>query len=164
MSFANPPHRICSHLMNTSRAALARTSLPYSNAALGITGILARHGLISSITLGTPTQPDPTAFPTLPKPAQRIWVNLKQRNGQPVLNRINVVSKGSLRKTVSREELHRLLRGRRARNVGGTGVGEILVVKVPVDPSLGRKGMNTYMEGWEAWRAGLGGEVVCRAS
>jgi ribosomal protein S8 len=159
-----PPHRLCAHLSNTSRAALALTSLPYSNASVGITSILLRHGLVSNMSLGGPASPDPAAFPTLPKPAQRLWINLKHRNGQPVLRRLELVSKASLRKFVDHDELGRILRGRRARNVHGVGTGEIVVVKVPTDSGAGRKGVATYMEGWEAYRAGLGGEVVCRAS
>ena len=42
-------------------------------------------------------------------------------------------------------------------------MGEILVVRVQRDKAAGRQGVDTYMEGWEAWRAGLGGEIVCRA-
>lgn len=49
--------------------------------------------------------------------------------------------------------------GRRARHVAGVGMGEILVVR---DQSgEGEKG-EEVMEGWEAWRRGKGGEVVCR--
>jgi ribosomal protein S8 len=159
-----PPHRICSHLANTSRASLARASLPYSNAAVGITGTLLRHGLVSNLTLGTPSEPNPAAFPTTPKPAQRLWVELKHRNGEPVLRRINLVSKASLRKFVDNKELGRILRGSRARNVQGVGTGEIIVLKVAADSAVDRKGAATYMEGWEAFQKGLGGEVVCRAS
>ncbi|KAK4685192.1 hypothetical protein P7C73_g4970, partial [Tremellales sp. Uapishka_1] len=162
MPLTNPPHRLCSQLLTTSRASLASTSIPYSNSSLAITSILLRAGLVSNLTLGTPTHPSPTEFIALPPPAKRIWVGLKHRNGHPVLRQIGLVSKPSLRVMVTKEELGRLLTGKRARNVQGVGMGEILVIKVPREKD-GRTGMETYLEGWEAWRAGLGGEVVCRA-
>ncbi|RSH84473.1 uncharacterized protein EHS24_005994 [Apiotrichum porosum] len=164
MPLPAPPHRVVTHLYNTARASLARTSLPYTNSAVGISSILLRHGLLSNISRGTPTHPDPTEFPTLPKAAQRLWVGHKYRAGSPVLRHMELVSKASLRKLVSRDELGLLLRGKRARNINGVGTGEILVVKVPTDSKTARTGADTYMEGWEAYRAGLGGEVICRAA
>jgi ribosomal protein S8 len=74
-----------------------------------------------------------------------------------VLRRISLVSKGSKRVVVSRDELGRLLTGRRAQNVDGVGMGEILIVR---DISPDNRG---WLEGWEAWRLGVGGELVCRA-
>lgn len=159
MSFqkAALPIRLCSHLVNTSRAAAATTSLPYSNSSLAISSVLLRHGFISSVTLGTPTHPSPSDFSQLPVSARRIWLGLKHRNGQPVLNRMNLVSKPSIRKRVTREELGRILHGSRAKNVSGIGMGEVLIVKVD-----GTSKEERYKEGWEAWRAGQGGEIVCR--
>ncbi|KAL7424096.1 hypothetical protein Q5752_001681 [Cryptotrichosporon argae] len=164
MPLPAPPHRLCAHLTNTSLASLATTSLPYSQSALGITSVLLRHGLVSSLSLGGPTHASPSTFPSLPPPARRLWVNLKYRNGQPVLRRINLVSKASLRKIVTKDELGRLLMSKRARNVGGAGMGEVFVVRVDKDKEAGREGAGVYLEGWEAYRQGLGGEVVCRAS
>jgi ribosomal protein S8 len=76
---------------------------------------------------------------------------------------MNLVSKPSVRIHVTRDELGRILSGKRAKNVAGVGMGEVLIVNVPKDAAAGRTGRDTYMEGWEAWRAGLGGEIVCRA-
>jgi hypothetical protein len=76
---------------------------------------------------------------------------------------MGLVSKPSLRVMVTRTELGLLLTGKRARNVEGVGLGEVLIVKVPSDKEKGRTGADTYVEGWEAWRMGLGGEVICRA-
>ncbi|CAK9786648.1 putative mitochondrial ribosomal protein of the small subunit [Cutaneotrichosporon oleaginosum] len=159
-----PPHKLISHLNNVSRNLRGQTALPYSRASLGVAGALLRHGLISNVTLGTPTHPNPTEFHQLSPPAQRVWVNFKHRNGLPVMRRIKLVSKSSIRKFVSREELGRILLGKETRNIHGAGTGEVFVVKVPADRSLNRKGADIYMEGWEAYRAGLGGEVICRAS
>lgn len=43
--------------------------------------------------------------------------------------------------------------------MAGVGMGEILVIKE--EDGLGKAG--GYEEGWECWRRGKGGEVVCRA-
>ena len=161
---ATVPHRLCSHLYNVSRAAIARTPLPYSIANLAITNILLRHGLISNITTGNPDAPNPAIFPTLQTVEKRLWVDMKYRNGLPVLRRIDLISKPSFRVSVSNQELGRILMGKRAQNIGGIGTGEIIVVKTPEDKKTGRVGPATYMEGWEAWRAGLGGELILRAA
>ncbi|EJT47049.1 ribosomal protein of the small subunit, Mrps8p [Trichosporon asahii var. asahii CBS 2479] len=143
-----PPHRILTHIRNTSRAALASTSLPYNNAALGISSVLLRHGLLTNVSLGGPTHPAPAEFPKLPVPARRLWIDHKP----------------SVRRGVDHEKLGLLLQGKRVNNVPGVGTGEILIVKVPKDSSMGRKGVDMYMEGWEAYTAGLGGELIARAS
>jgi hypothetical protein len=68
---------------------------------------------------------------------------------------MNLVSKPSVRIKVDNEELGRILSGKRAKNVAGVGMGEVLVVRVPEDRATGRRGTELYMEGWEAWRAVL---------
>lgn len=156
MKFRTAPSRLCTQLLTSSRAALPRTALPYSPSSLAITSVLLRHGLLSSLSLGSPAAPSPQTFHLLPLPAQKLWVGLKHRQGLPVLRRLELVSKPSKRVVVSRDELGRLLTGRRAQNVGGVGMGEILVIRDVA-------GDGACYEGWEAWRAGLGGEVVCRA-
>ncbi len=77
---------------------------------------------------------------------------------------MSVVSKGSFRVVVDHNELGRILTGKRAKNVAGVSMGEIMVVKTPVDTKRGRRGREIYMDGWEAWRAGLGGELLIRVS
>ncbi|WVW79688.1 hypothetical protein I302_101658 [Kwoniella bestiolae CBS 10118] len=156
------PANLCAHLQNTSRGFQSKTSVPFSTSSLAISSILLRSGLISNVSLGSPAGPDPSSFQTLPIPARKLWIGLKHRNGQPVLRRMGLVSKPSFRVVVGRDELGRLLVGKRARNVAGVGMGEILIVRTEEDAKSGRTGTNRYLEGWEAWRAGLGGEVICR--
>ncbi|WVQ77814.1 hypothetical protein IAR50_007504 [Cryptococcus sp. DSM 104548] len=158
------PANLCAHLQNTSRAFHPRTAVPYTSSSLAISSILLRSGLVSNVSLGSPAGPDPKSFESLPVPAKKLWIGLKHRDGQPVLRRMGLVSKSSFRVVVSREELGRLLVGKRARNVPGVGLGEIFIVRTPEDKKEGRTGVNRYMEGWEAWRAGLGGEVLCRVA
>lgn len=156
------PHKLCSHLQNISNGAIARTPLPYTTSNLAISTILLRHGFISNMTLGGPSAPDPAIFHSATPLQRRIWLDMKYRNGLPVLRRINVISKPSFRVHVTRDELGRILHGKRAKNIGGVGMGEILILKTDPDPIRGRVGKDTYMDGWQAWRAGLGGELLIR--
>lgn len=156
------PHRMCSQLRNASQLMLHHTRLPYTNYSLAITSLLLRHGLLSSVTLGDHAKPDPTVFNKAEMKDRKIWVNLKYRGGDPVMRRLDLVSKPSQRVFVTKKELGLILTGRRAKNISGLGVGEILVIKT--DPTDVRKGRDVYMDGWEAWRCGEGGEIVCRAS
>ena len=151
------PFDLCAHLQNVSRSALARTSIPYTKTSLAISSILLRQGMISNVTLGNLTTPEPTIFQTLPPSQKRIWLGLKYRGGLPVLRNMSLISKPSKRVHVTNLELGRILTGRRAVNVAGVGVGEILMVHTDEIPSR-------VMEGWEAWRAGHGGELIIRCS
>ncbi|ORY27684.1 ribosomal protein S8 [Naematelia encephala] len=154
----SPPHALCSQLSYTAQTYLHRTSLPHTTQSLGIASILLRHGLVSNLTLGSTEGPLPAAFDSLPQKDRRIWIYHKFRNGLPVLRQMRLISKPSVRRIIDRQELGRLLMGKRAKSVPGVGMGEILVIRTR------NKGKDVYMDGWEAWRAGLGGEVLCRVS
>ncbi|EIW69190.1 hypothetical protein TREMEDRAFT_57120 [Tremella mesenterica DSM 1558] len=160
------PHRLCAHLQNTSRAFASITPVPYSRTSLAVTSILLRQGLISNLTFGSPSSPDPSVFPNLPVSERTLWVYHKYRDGRPVLKHISLVSRPSQRLVLDNKEIGLLLTGRRAKRIPGVGLGEFLIIRVV--KSQGRQGTGTaqetgvYMEGWEAWRAGMGGEVVCR--
>lgn len=158
------PHRLLSHLQNVSRGFVAHTSVPYSETSLGILSILLRQGLISNVTLGNLSHPTPSTFASIPVPEQRIWINMKYRNGTPVLRHAHLVSKPSVRILLNHTELGLILTGRRAKNVSGAGMGEVIVVRTGSDKEAGRIGRDTIMDGWEAWRRGLGGEIMCRLS
>ncbi|WWC87570.1 uncharacterized protein L201_002460 [Kwoniella dendrophila CBS 6074] len=158
-SLGSLPANLCAHLQNTSRGFQSKTSVPFSKSSLAISSILLRSGLISNVTLGSPAGPDPQKFNELSIPSKKLWIGLKHRNGQPVLRRMSLISKPSFRVFLTRDELGRLLLGKRARNVPGVGMGEILIIRTQ---SQNKDKDNQYLEGWEAWRAGLGGEVICR--
>jgi ribosomal protein S8 len=158
------PHKVVSQLSNASKIMLAQTRLPYTQHCLAITSILLRHGLISNITLGTTAKADPVGVNDLTYSQRRIWVSLKYRGGQPVMRGLDLISTPSQRIFMTRTELGLVLTGKRAKNVPGLGIGEILIVRTEEDRSVGRYGGKVFKDGWEAWRAGLGGEIVLRAS
>lgn len=164
-TYASVPHHLLSHLKNTSASQIAHTPFAFSRANLGITSILLRHGLISNITLGDQFRADPALFRNLAPKDRRIWITMKYRAGLPVLRELSVVSRGSQRVNVDRDELGRMLMGCRAKGITGVGMGEILVLRVPYRPnSIFRHHQDKFMDGWEAWRSGSGGEIVARAA
>jgi ribosomal protein S8 len=150
--------------MNTAKRHHFSTPVPFSKQSLGISTVLLRHGLISNVTLGDSAAPRPEAFNALPIPQKRIWLFHKYRGGLPVLRQCSLISKGGRRVFMTHPELGNILVGKRIKSVPGAGMGEILVVKTPEDKAKGRSGITQYLDGWEAWRLGIGGEVVLRAS
>jgi len=78
---------------------------------------------------------------------------LKYRNGLPVLARAAIVSRPSVHLYVDSNELKSMLTGGRIKHRAGMGMGEIAVVRT----KDGR-----YLEGWEAFAEGVGGEVICK--
>ncbi|KAL7415632.1 ribosomal protein S8 [Mrakia frigida] len=152
------PHMLCSHLQNVTRKRIQLTSIPYTAMNLGICGVMLRQGLISNLTRGHPlkksTDPlNPLGFDNTPKTHQALHITLKYRNGLPVLARAHIVSRPSVHLYVDSSELKAMLTGGRIKHRQGMGMGEIAVVRT----KDGR-----YLEGWEAYAEGVGGEVICK--
>ncbi|VDB93412.1 unnamed protein product [Peniophora sp. CBMAI 1063] len=122
------PHDLCSMIQNASRARHARVAVPHTTQNLGILTVLLRSGLIQSLTRGTSQAPLPSAFTSASEPERRIWAELKYRAERPVLNEMHAVSKPSLRKVLSFDEIRRICSGRRAQTVRPLGMGEVAVV------------------------------------
>lgn len=164
--FFTVPHYLLSNLKTTSAAQIAQSPFPFSKANLAITSILLRHGLVSSVSLGDPFRPDPSSFAKLAARDRKIWVQLKYRAGLPVLRELGVVSRGSQRINVNHRELGRMLMGCRAKSIPGVGMGEILIVRVSghKESPIFSNSKDRIMDGWEAWRKGLSGEIIARAS
>jgi ribosomal protein S8 len=148
------PHELCTHLRNGSRAGLRHLCLHNTNQNLAILSILLRHGFITSLTLGTEHERSPSAFQDAPVTQKRIWAEMKYRDNRSVLGDIQLVSKPSRKLVFSPVELRLLVSGRRSKMIKGMNLGEIAVVDTP---EAG------FLEGREATRLGLGGEVIARA-
>ena len=134
-----------------AQALHPQTHVAYSNQNLSILSLLAAHGFISSVTLGSSQAPHPKAFASAPVSARMLIANLKYRGDRSVIGTLDLVSKPSKRIVVTHEELERLLRGRRVQGVRGVGMGQMLLVKTRND---------NWLEGRDALRQGLGGEVM----
>ncbi|KAI8444244.1 ribosomal protein S8 [Phakopsora pachyrhizi] len=147
------PFNLCSHLQNTSQRRLRQVMVPSSSLNLSILSVLLEHGFISNLTRGTVEGPDPKGFkdPELPIARRRLWVELKYRDEQPVLRKISLVSKPSVRVHMYRQQLLDYIT-----RTGGLGLGEICLVRGGI---------------WEARQAirlmnspDQAVEVICRAS
>ncbi|KAJ3011443.1 hypothetical protein HKX48_006838 [Thoreauomyces humboldtii] len=108
----------------------------------------------SSSPIPSPTQPPLVPRP-VPNPAsQKIWLNLKYKDGQPVLRRMSVVSKPSRRVYASLDELKAVAAARRAGPLlKGQEVGQVTILDTPYG----------IIELKEALAKEVGGEVLCIA-
>ncbi|KAK4231157.1 ribosomal protein S8 [Podospora fimiseda] len=160
-----PMHSItnaCAHLQNATRARLGLTSLPNTKYVLRLALAMHRAGLISSVTRGGPTPPPPEALLTTEtEPVttanvanRRLWIGLKYWNNQPVMSKLQPVSKPSRRVTATIPELAKVARGFRAGHLLGLNVGELMFISTD-------KGV---LEIREALEKKSGGLVLCRVS
>jgi len=147
------PHVALTTVRNATRALHPQTHVAYSNQNLSILSLLAAHGFISSVTLGSSQAPHPKAFASAPVSARMLVADLKYRGDRSVIGTLDLVSKPGKPIHVTHEELDRLLKGRRVKGVRGIGLGQMMLIKTQGD---------TWMEGRDALRQGLGGEVMVR--
>jgi len=77
---------------------------------------------------------------------------LKYRQDRPVLNKMRLVSHPSRRIFMDKDEIRRFVKGSRVKFVPGLTLGEVALV-------MSGEG---FVEGREAVRRGLGGEVIAR--
>ncbi|KAF8848687.1 ribosomal protein S8 [Acephala macrosclerotiorum] len=152
---------VCSHLQNASRARLGLTSVPSTNQILTLMLSLQTQGFLSSVTRGGLTPPpldDLSSY--VPEPVtqqnvstRRLWLGMKYWNNEPVLKKMEMVSKPTKRVWMDVEGLGRLVRGREAGYVRGlTGVGECLFVSTD----------RGVLEARECVERRVGGMLLCR--
>lgn len=139
-------------LVTFIQALHSQTYIKYSKQNLAILSLLASHGFVSSVSLGSAQNPHPLAFHDAPAPARILVANLKYRGDRSVIGKLDLVSKPSKRVELDKDELSLLVRGRRVKGIPGACLGELFLVK----------NKETYLEGREAVRLGLGGEVIAR--
>jgi len=166
MSLVTLSH-VCSHLQNASRARLGLTSVPSSNLILTLMLSLQTSGFISTVVRGGPEPPPQSLLLNLPSSnpndvepvtqsniaTRRLWLGLKYWNSEPVLSRMNMVSKPKKRIWLDVESLAKIVRGRRAGYVDGlTRPGECLFVSTD----------RGVLEARECVERKVGGMVLCR--
>lgn len=165
----------CSHLQNASAARLGLTSLPSTLQLHNLLLSLQRSGYVSSVTIGGPTPPPPSSLspilstshfqPNSPNPrplitqenvaSRRLWVGLKYFRNEPVLRKVQVVSKPTRRVWMPVHKLEQLCRGNKEGYVKGLrGVGESMYVTTD----------RGIMEVRECVERKLGGMLLCRVN
>jgi len=173
MSLVNLSH-VCSHLQNASLARLGLTSIPLSKMHLSVSLHLQKQGFISVVTLGGPGPPSkfvpPPHTEDVPpiEPAQeeeeeevtqanrasrRLWLGLKYWDGEPVIRKMQMLSKPTRRLWLSSYDFQKIVKGIDVRYVRGMRrVGECIFVSTD-------KGL---MEARECAERKIGGMVLCR--
>ncbi|GAA6000487.1 mitochondrial 37S ribosomal protein uS8m MRPS8 [Rhodotorula paludigena] len=151
------PHELCARLTNASLARHRWVPLAPTKQHLSLLSLLLAHGFISSVSYGSTNTsaaapPDPASFTTARLADKRVWAQLKYRADQPVLNKMRLVSHPSRRVFMDASEIRRFVRGSRVKFVPGLGLGELALI-------ASNEG---FVEGREAVRRGLGGEVIAR--
>lgn len=124
---------------------------------LSLLSLLLSHGFISSVSYGSTSTsssipPDPASFRDARTADRRVWAELKYRAEQPVLAKMSLVSHPSRRVFMDPGEISRFVQGARVKFVPGLVLGEVALV----NSSQG------WLEGREAVRRGVGGEVIAR--
>lgn len=155
--FCRLPHELCARLSNASLARHRFVPLQPTKQHLSLLSLLLSHGFISSLSYGSTsssssTPPDPSSFREARISDQRVWAELKYRAERPVLEKMSLVSHPSKRVFMDKDEIKRFVQGARVKFVPGLVLGEVALIN-------SRFG---WMEGREAVRRGVGGEVIAR--
>lgn len=151
------PHELCSRISNASMARHRWVPLAPTTQHMSLLSLLLSHGFISSVSYGSTntsaaSPPDPTSYAAARASDKRVWAELKYRHDRPVLNKMRLVSSPSRRIFMDKDEIRRFVRGSRVKFVPGLGLGEVALVK----------SNEGWVDGREAVRRGLGGEVIAR--
>ncbi|RKF55113.1 37S ribosomal protein subunit S8, mitochondrial [Erysiphe neolycopersici] len=142
-------------------ARLGLTSVPSSNQILSVCLALQAAGFLKSVTRGGLTPPpidDLSSY--VPEPVtqenistRRLWLGLKYWNNEPVLRRMNMISRPTKRISMGVDGLRQIARGNRFGHVSGlTKTGECLFVTTD-------KGV---LEVRECLERSVGGMLLCR--
>ncbi|KAJ3412969.1 hypothetical protein HDV05_008684 [Chytridiales sp. JEL 0842] len=154
-----PIYNLCSQILNSTRWGFRRIALPESKTNRAIISILYNEGLITSFSSGDTTGPFQRGHEVPPTPdtlsRRRIWVDLKYRDGEPVLKKLQVVSKPSRRVFATVEELKAVASLKNAKG-GLLKAGEVGGVTI-LETAYG------VIELREALKKDVGGEVLCVA-
>lgn len=160
---------ICSHLQNASKARLGLTSIPSTNLHLRLALALQSAGFLSTVVRGGPIPPPPHLLLNHPSSnneaaeiepvtqenvgSRRLWLGMKYWNSEPVLEKMQLISKPTRRIWMDTEGLSTLVLGRQSGYVKGLRrPGECLFVTTD-------KGV---MEARECVERKIGGMLLCR--
>ncbi|KAK4116834.1 ribosomal protein S8-like protein [Canariomyces notabilis] len=152
----------CSHLQNATRARLGLTSVPNTKYNLRLALAMHRAGLLSSVTRGGPSPPPTEALSLLETEpvtsanvaTRRLWLGLKYWNNEPVIRKVQPISRPSRLVTATAQELGRVARGFPVGSIKGLTLGETLFVSTD----------RGVLEVREALERKVGGLVLCRVS
>lgn len=160
---------VVSHLNNVNTARLGLTSIPNTKMNLKLSLALMKDGYISSVVRAGKVPPPPHALLGHPAPnngvaeiepvtqsnvaSRRLWLGLKYWQSEPVLGKMNVVSKPKRKINLDVPGLRRVIRGERSDTVEGLrSPGESLYLTTD----------RGFMEARECVEKNVGGLVLFR--
>ena len=160
---------VCSHIQNASKVRLGLTSIPNSKFNLKLMLALQNSGFISTVVRGG--HAPPPAHQLLSHPSsntegaeiepitrenvasRRLWLGMKYWNSEPVIEKMELVSKPTRRIWMDTEGLKELVLGRKSGYVNGlTRMGECMYVSTD----------RGIMEARECVERKIGGQLLCR--
>lgn len=157
---------VCSHVSNASKARLGFTSIPNTKLHLRLALQLQNSGFISTVVRGG--REPPPAHQLLSHPvgydiepitreniaSRKLWLGMKYWNSEPVLEKMEMVSKPTRRIYMDVEGLRKIVLGRQSGYVKGlTRPGECLFVST--DQGI--------LEARECVERKTGGMLLCKA-
>jgi ribosomal protein S8 len=159
----------CSHLQNASKARLGLTSITSTNLHLRLALALQNAGFLSTVVRGGMTPPPPHLLLNHPSSnneaaeleavtqenaaSRRLWLGMKYWNSEPVIDKMQMISKPTRRIWMDTEGLSALVLGKQSGYVKGLRVpGECVFVTTD-------KGI---MEARECVERKIGGMLLCR--
>jgi ribosomal protein S8 len=160
---------VCSHISNASKLRLGYTSIPNSKFNLKLMLALQNSGFVSTVVRGGPNPPP--AHNLLGHPSsntegaeieeitrdniasRRLWLGLKYWNSEPVIEKMELISKPTRRIWMDLEGLKELVLGRQSGYVKGlTRTGECIYVSTD----------RGFFEARECVERKIGGQLLCR--
>ncbi|KAJ3287475.1 hypothetical protein HK104_008565 [Borealophlyctis nickersoniae] len=153
-----PYYHLCSKIENAFKSHIRRIAVPNSKTNRAICQILYEEGFLQSIASGDIQGPFQRGeeVPLTPSniSKRRIWLDLKYKDGDPVLNKMRCISKPSRKIFASPQELQAIAAARRASPLlKAQEVGQVTIIDSPFG----------IIELKEAIKKNVGGEVMCYA-
>jgi ribosomal protein S8 len=160
---------VCSHIQNASKVRLGLTSIPNSKFNLKLMLALQNSGFISTVVRAGKSPPPAHHLLSHPSSntegheiepitrdnvaSRRLWLGLKYWNSEPVIEKMELVSKPTRRIWMDTDGLKEVIRGRQSGYVKGmTRTGECLFVSTD----------RGIMEARECVERKIGGQLLCR--
>ncbi|EDK42563.1 hypothetical protein PVL30_000713 [Lodderomyces elongisporus] len=144
----------CAHIKNCLNNALAKTAVPYNRTNLQAALQLYNQGFISGIQRGSTFGPDQVETEVTHEniSSRRIWIDLKYRQNQSVINQMKMVSVPSKKVELSAEDVRNLAAGVKVRRVDPIQPAECLFIE--------NEGQLYELK--DAAKKGLGGKALFR--
>ncbi|KAJ3326599.1 hypothetical protein HDU76_012784 [Blyttiomyces sp. JEL0837] len=151
-------YNLCSQIENSVKWGLRRIAVPESTTNRAVCQILYEEGFISGLASGDTQGPFHRGYQVPKTPdnisRRRIWLDLKYREGEPVINKMRVVSKPSRKVFATNLELQAIASARRAGPLlKAQSVGQITILNTDYG----------IIELKDALKKNVGGEVLCTA-